>query len=154
MILTIWHLGLCWPLWDIASWGCQFLELVKELSVNTPFICKPSNPEPTLSAFSPAGFHTWVLFLCLITLGPGRDNLAPGSLKLFKLGDFKPACSASPLPSCGYHNKASYFSFPLAPSASWPCFSVSFPTLPLAQCIPPPSTPSPTPVLESESVTY
>lgn len=52
MFLMIWHLGLCWPLRDFASWGCQFLELVKVLSVNIPFICKTSNPEPTLSTIS------------------------------------------------------------------------------------------------------
>lgn len=55
----------------------QFLERRKDLLMSIPFICKPTNSEPTLSEFTEL-LHSYTLdhySPSLITLGPGTGQL-------------------------------------------------------------------------------
>ena len=104
---------------ETASQG-RFLETLKDLPANTPFICEPAHPEPKL----PDYLLYWILRYratsptALITSEPDikqfRTIHTPQSLlELFKLANFKSACLALPNIAHTNHNKGIYPHFPL-----------------------------------------
>ena len=99
--------------------------MAKDSPVSTPFICKPTNPEPT-----PSPPPTWVLTLWPIiplpqspsrpsTRQSGRVPMPQNPMKLFIVADPKLAYSYLTFPSCWNHKKASDPCFPHILLASW-----------------------------------
>lgn len=89
----------------------QFLEIVNNFPMSVLFEYKPTNIEPTLRPPPASSSHMLSHYSsALVTLGPGArqpgtDPVPQSPLKLFRLANPSPTSPASPIPSCGNHNK-------------------------------------------------
>lgn len=116
-ILMLWYLGAL-----LTQEGLSFPGLADSY---VPIICKPANPKHIPRTTICTGFpYSGPLFPCPKHARPGTSHLSTASpprslVKLFKLDNSKPACSASPAPSWGNHNRGSFL--PMSPlcCASW-----------------------------------
>lgn len=125
LFLYFWCFGIMRPDWH---WGDCSFEILKDkpvrmpfkgnLTIQSPYLLLPVPSPPPLPASHTPGHY----FPSLITPEPGYGQLEiiptpPCPLKLLKQANLKPACTASPIPSCRNCSEGPHPPFPLASPA-------------------------------------